>query len=282
MKISVLTPSFNSGKYIERAIKSVLNQGYGNIEHIIVDNLSTDDTREIVAKYSHIKFISESDFGQSDAMNKAFKASSGDLISYLNADDYFEPGVFEFVNDYFKKNETVDFLVGNLYNKYWNDPLLVHLSIPESEFNKIIFPFKYEFPLNPVSYFYKRKVQENIGEFPINEHYAMDYWFLIRAFKNFKINKSELVFGTFYRTGINKTSLNKSNPTIGIARKFMFEQSSYYGVKFQVFYSIHQFLQLKKAPKKAMKFLFYHMFLKRKYTYEEFQLMGLKKIIRNE
>ena len=101
MKISILTPSYNSGKYIERAIESVVDQGYDNWEHIIVDGGSTDGTAVILKKYPHLKWISEPDKGQSDAMNKAFEMSNGDIIGYLNADDWYELSIFSLIADVF-------------------------------------------------------------------------------------------------------------------------------------------------------------------------------------
>ena len=97
LKISVITPSLNSGKYIERAIQSVLEQSYANFEHIVVDGLSSDNTVEILKRYPHIKWISEKDNGQSRAMNKGFAMATGDVIVYLNTDDYFYPEVFSTV-----------------------------------------------------------------------------------------------------------------------------------------------------------------------------------------
>ena len=102
-KISVITPCFNASKYLKEAIISVLRQDYPNFEHIIVDGKSTDGTLEIIKNYNHIIWISEPDDGQSDAMNKGFHMSSGEVIVYLNADDYFLPGAFKKVIPYFEK-----------------------------------------------------------------------------------------------------------------------------------------------------------------------------------
>lgn len=91
--ISVLTPVRNMGEFIENNIKSVINQDYKNIEHIIQDNLSTDNTVTILEKYSkHIDSVSESDSGQADGLNKALQRSKGDIIVVLNADDELMPG----------------------------------------------------------------------------------------------------------------------------------------------------------------------------------------------
>lgn len=202
MKISVLTPSYNSGEFIERAIKSVIAQDYENWEHIIIDGKSTDRTIEVLKKYSHIKWKSEKDRGQSDAMNKAFKCATGDLIVYLNADDEIASGAFSFVVDYFKKNKSCQFLLGNLFLKGGG---FDKIQQPSDNLESILKIEKWSFPFNPVSYYYKRDVQEKIGPFPINNHYTMDYWFLLRAYKNFKICKCNIVLGTFHYHSNNKS-----------------------------------------------------------------------------
>lgn len=89
--ISIVTPSFNQGEYIEEAINSVLNQGYESFEHIIIDNCSTDSTAEVIARYPHVRCISEPDKGQSDALNKGFQLARGEIIGWLNADDFYLP-----------------------------------------------------------------------------------------------------------------------------------------------------------------------------------------------
>ena len=100
-KISIITPSFNQGNFIEDAIQSVLNQNYDNFEHIIIDGGSTDNTIDILKKYGHLKWTSEPDEGQSDALNKGFKKAEGDIIGWLNADDYYESDCFKKIIDKF-------------------------------------------------------------------------------------------------------------------------------------------------------------------------------------
>lgn len=94
-KISIVTPSFNQGAYIGQAIQSIIDQGYPDVEHIIIDNCSTDETAQIAAAYPQVTFISEPDEGQSDAINKGFLRATGDIIGWLNADDYYLPGTFD-------------------------------------------------------------------------------------------------------------------------------------------------------------------------------------------
>jgi len=113
VKISIITPSFNQGRFIEQNILSVLNQNYPNFEHIVVDGGSTDDTLVILKKYPHLKWISEKDEGQADALNKGFKMSSGEIIGWLNADDYYLPNTFNKVAMHFL-NKKVKWIVGNI------------------------------------------------------------------------------------------------------------------------------------------------------------------------
>lgn len=202
-KISILSPSFNSVNTIEKAILSVLKQGYPNFEHIICDGGSTDGTIEILKKYPHLKWVSEPDGGQCDAMNKAFEKSTGEIISYLNTDDYYQRGAFKKIINAFDKDPSADMVVGNLYFEY-DDHTFIRK--PETEYKKIMLPFRYIFPINPVSYFYKRIVQTEAGKFPLDNHYTMDYWFLLKAYQNHKIIKTEDFLGTFCMNGFNKTS----------------------------------------------------------------------------
>jgi len=202
-KISILSPSFNSEGTIEKAILSVLKQGYPNFEHIICDAGSTDGTVEILKKYSHLKWVSEPDKGQSDAMNKAFHMSNGDIIAYLNVDDYFQRNAFFKIVEAFNKDPFAEMVIGNLFFDYAEHTFS---RVPEIEYKKIMLPFRHMFPINPVSYFYKREVQEKIGPFPIENHLTMDYWFLLKAYQDYKLTQIGDYLGTFCMNGYNKTS----------------------------------------------------------------------------
>lgn len=202
LKISVITPSYNSGKDIERAIKSVMEQDYKNFEHVIVDGGSTDGTIEILKKYKHLKWISESDKGQADAMNKGFKKSTGDIIVYLNADDYFFPGAFSSVIEEFKKG--AEFVVGNVLVKslrlgceFINTPrITLEGMLRHWEPNA--------FSHNSLGYFYTRKVQKSCP-FNSKNNITMDIEFLLDAASKFTFVKVENTLGCF-EDGINTTT----------------------------------------------------------------------------
>ena len=110
-KISIVTPSFNHGQYIEDTILSVLNQNYPNLEYIIIDGGSTDNTVSIIKKYQkYITYwISEPDRGQTHAINKGFEKCTGDVFNWLNSDDYLEPGALNYIGSVFS-NPTIDVL----------------------------------------------------------------------------------------------------------------------------------------------------------------------------
>ncbi len=235
-KISILTPSFNSGKYLERAIQSVLSQDYSNWEHIVMDGGSTDNTVEILNKYPHIIWRSEKDNGQSDAMNKAFDLSTGDIIVYLNADDYFEENIFFNVIDHFQK-ESCNFLVGK--GRIVSDKDVLSEWTPETNYRKILLHFKYCFPLNPVSYFYKRHVQQEVGGFNISNHYTMDYEFLLKVYKKFKVHFIPLILGNFYFNGNNKTATVNA---ILLCRKTAVKFCKQNDIMALFYYKYHQYL----------------------------------------
>lgn len=101
-KISVITPSYNQGQFIEKTIQSVLGQNYPNLEYIIIDGGSTDDSVSIIKKYEkHLSYwVSEKDRGQSHAINKGFSKATGDIYYWINSDDYLLPGALELIGNY--------------------------------------------------------------------------------------------------------------------------------------------------------------------------------------
>ena len=113
-KITIITPSFNQGQYIEQTIRSVLHQNYPNLEYIIIDGGSTDNTVEVIKKYEkHIAYwISEPYNGQAHAINKGLSHATGDIFNWINSDDYLESGCLQFIGHYFVLNPETEALCG--------------------------------------------------------------------------------------------------------------------------------------------------------------------------
>lgn len=113
-RITVVTPSFNQAPYLEQTISSVLKQNYSNLEYIVIDGGSTDGSVEIVRKFqdSITYWVSEKDRGQAHAINKGLERATGDIIAYLNSDDFYLDGTLQRVADYFGSHPEVDLIHG--------------------------------------------------------------------------------------------------------------------------------------------------------------------------
>lgn len=117
MKISIITPCFNSASTIRDTIESVLSQNYQNVEYVVIDGGSKDETPKIVAEYGHkiTKFVSEKDNGIYDAMNKGIKMATGDIVGILNSDDfYISEDILSSVASAFNNNPDVQAVYGDL------------------------------------------------------------------------------------------------------------------------------------------------------------------------
>ena len=116
LKVTIITPSYNQGEYLEETIQSVLNQTYSNIEYIVIDGGSTDNSVDIIRKYEEriTYWCSEKDNGQADAINKGLKLATGDLVCWINSDDILYPNFTENFVNHFVAHPNVDFLYGDV------------------------------------------------------------------------------------------------------------------------------------------------------------------------
>lgn len=113
MEFSIITPSYNQGGFIEDCIQSVLAQKNHELEHIVIDAGSTDETLAILKKYPHLKWISEPDEGMSDGINKGFAKATGRWLMWLNCDDYLLPGALDKVRHFLERNSSADLVHGD-------------------------------------------------------------------------------------------------------------------------------------------------------------------------
>jgi len=183
--VSVVTPSFNKGPYIEETIRSILEQTYPNIEYIIIDGGSTDGTLDILKKYGdRISWISEPDRGQSDAINKGWKKTKGEIIAYLNADDTYPRDAVETAVAYLNEHPDVGLVYGD---GILTDETRKFLSVYRAgEFSLKELIYCRDNILQP-ALFLRRGVYEKIGGIDESLHLAMDLDYWIRAGLHFRI-----------------------------------------------------------------------------------------------
>lgn len=178
-KISIVTPSFNQGGFIERTIQSILNQAYENLEYFIQDGGSKDNTVSILIKYENklSGWNSKSDNGQSEAINTGFKKTTGEIMCWLNSDDLMAPNVLNFVSQFFLNNPDVDVIYGNRVLINPNDELIGRWILPEHD-NEVLSWADF---IPQETLFWRRSIWDKAGGYvDENFQFAMDWDLLLR------------------------------------------------------------------------------------------------------
>lgn len=189
--ISIVTPSFNQGQFIGETIDSILNQGYPNFEHIVMDGGSTDETVAVLKRYPHLKYVSENDDGQTHAINKGILQSKGEVIAYLNSDDVYRPGAFDTVAEIFSTNPEVDVIVGNCDYINERSETIGFLKAKYEGFEALLRYWGWEkwHCIPQQSVFIRRSLLAQIGLFDCRYHFVMDYemWLRIALKSDFRL-----------------------------------------------------------------------------------------------
>jgi glycosyltransferase involved in cell wall biosynthesis len=193
-RISVITPSYNQGEFIERTLQSVLSQDYSDLEYIVVDGGSTDGAVDIVRRYRDrlAWFVSEPDRGQSHAINKGLAKATGDILCWLNSDDCFAPGALHAVGECFAQRSDVKVVVGHT----------VRITLPAGGREQLrgrfagrvrmLLPWQ-PYELHQPSIFWRREVFERIGNLNEDLHYAMDFEYWLRIADHFRFTHMDRV-----------------------------------------------------------------------------------------
>jgi glycosyltransferase involved in cell wall biosynthesis len=227
MKISIVTPTYNQAGFIERTILSVLSQNYSDLEYIIIDGGSTDGTIEILKKYSDkLIWHSEKDRGQSDAINKGLRMTTGEIVAYLNSDDTYQPEALKKVATFFQNNPKKKWVYGKckIINK-----LDAEIRKPITWYKNLLLK-KYSYPkllsenfISQPAVFWKKTLNSELGLFNEKEHFCMDYEFWLRLGKKYPAGIIDSYLANFrYHQSSKSGSINKKQfqDELRLAKKY--------------------------------------------------------------
>lgn len=177
MRISIITPSFNQGIFIEETIRSVLEQDHDDIEYIVMDGGSTDGTVDVLRKYPQVQWVSERDRGQSDAINKGFRRATGEVMAWLNSDDRYAPRILGEVMRYFAAHPACRLLYGDITFMGRDGSRLYDLAGDKLSYASLVAcPDLVRQP----STFWRRSLVEERGGVDESLHVVMDLDFFLR------------------------------------------------------------------------------------------------------
>jgi glycosyltransferase involved in cell wall biosynthesis len=213
-RISIVTPSFNHAAYIEEAALSVRKQNYANVEHIVVDDGSTDNSVEILKRWAstpgweHLRWTQVSHCGPSAARNKGFKLATGDVIGWLDDDDRYRPGCFQTVAEAFCNFPELDILYGDVtWINQSGDVLQIRREI---EFSHFVLRYHRVSYIPPISTFFRRRVLDEGNLIDERFNYALDYeWFLRLAEKGYRFKHVPQLLGD-YRSHPRSISISQA------------------------------------------------------------------------
>ena len=177
-KISIITPSFNQVEFLERTIRSVIDQDYPNIEYIVIDGGSTDGSVDLIKKYEHrlAYWVSEKDRGQAHAINKGLERATGDWVAWQNSDDTYYPGVFSQLASVAKSNSALQLIIGNMNLIDRDDVLLRDLKYVRPTYKSLL---SEGMVLTNQAAFWRRSLHQEIGLLSEAFDCSFDYeWFL--------------------------------------------------------------------------------------------------------
>lgn len=176
--VSVITPSFNQAKYLEETIRSVLEQEYPDVEYILVDGASTDGSLEIVRRYADrlAWWVSEKDSGQAEAINKGLSHATGEILAWLNSDDYYLPGAISGAVKAFKENPDIALVYGNMLAVNENGDTINVLRYDQLTLEDLLC-FQI---IGQPAVFFRREALERAGALDPSYHFLLDHHLWLR------------------------------------------------------------------------------------------------------
>ena len=202
--ITIVTPSFNTGKFIDQTIRSVLDQDYRHIEYIIMDGGSTDETGEIVNRYrDRLRFESRPDSGQASAVNSGFRLGSGELFGFLNADDMYRPGAISAIVEAFRRFPEAGVIYGEADWIDERSEIIQRYPTAPYDFKR----FQSECFICQPAAFLRSEVFKKVNGLDSRLRFALDYDLWIRTGRRFPFGKIDTV--------IAASRMHRSNKTLG-------------------------------------------------------------------
>src|SRR5712664_463639 len=178
--VSVVTPTFNQAAFLTETIESVLSQDYPNIEYLIFDDGSTDETPEILSAYTgRVEWESHANMGQTATINKGWERSHGEIITWLNSDDTYLPGAISKAVDYLQKHPAIDIVYGDTLLTNADGSPIERMKAAEFNYDELV--AKDHNPIPQPSAFIRRSVMEDVGLLDPSYYYFMDWYFWLRA-----------------------------------------------------------------------------------------------------
>ena len=222
MKVSIITPSFNQGKFIERTLQSVASQAGADIEHVVFDGGSTDNTIKVLKSFnSSIRWVSERDKGQAHAVNKGIRATGGEIIGWLNSDDIYYPNAVNCVVEFFKKHPEADIVYGMADHIDLNDKPFEPYPTESWDFERLK---EVCFICQP-ALFFRRSIIEKHGLLDDSLRYCMDYEYWLR------LGKAGVKF-SYIKEKLAGSRLYFENKTLGARAKVHREINNMLNKKF--------------------------------------------------
>ncbi|MEA2205858.1 MAG: hypothetical protein QOE77_2634 [Blastocatellia bacterium] len=208
LKISIVTPSFNQGQYLEQTIRSVLDQEYASLEYIVMDGGSNDQSLSIIERYADrlACWTSEKDRGQVHAINKGLARATGDVFAYINSDDVYLPGAFDAVAEYFAEHPECQWLCGDtIMFGPGHKSELIHTRVPASAAHCLSWAYKAPQP----GMFWKRSLMEN--GFDESWRYDFDHDLYVRLLlKGYRCEHLPLPVAAYRWHAISKTMSDRN------------------------------------------------------------------------
>ncbi|MFN5871679.1 MAG: glycosyltransferase family 2 protein [Aphanizomenon sp.] len=182
-RISIVTPSYNQGQFIEETIRSVLLQGYPNLEYIIIDGRSNDNSVEIIRKYEPwlAYWVSETDNGQANAVNKGIAHSTGNILNFLNSDDLFLPNTVSITAKIFPKDINSLIVTYGFRLRMTAEGQIFDFDLPPNKINLLTFRIGCWIPSE--TFFFTRKTFNLLKGFNEELEFAIDYDFYLRSYQ---------------------------------------------------------------------------------------------------